>query len=77
MPEAFHEVFTADEVATAAGAPRSIIDALIAAGDLRLIPGTRFIAGAEAIRAGREIRIKAQSPSPRLQIPTKSQTVGA
>jgi TonB family protein len=63
------EVFTPDELARAVGAPRSIVDAALVRGHVRLIPGTRFIAAADAIAAGRELRIKAQSPKPKIQIP--------
>jgi TonB family protein len=50
------EVFTADEVARAAGVERSAIDRLIASGELRLVPGTSYIAGGDAITAGRQLR---------------------
>jgi periplasmic protein TonB len=50
------EVFTVDEIARAAGASRDHVNALVASGVLRLIPGTRFIAAADAIRVGRQLR---------------------
>jgi hypothetical protein len=47
------EVFTVDEVSRAAGVPEEHLQALVASGQLRLIPRTRFIAAHEAIRVGR------------------------
>ena len=53
------DVVTAVEVAHAAGVSRAAVDALIAAGERRLIPRTRLIAPAEAIRAGVRLRQEA------------------
>jgi len=49
------EVFTADEVARAAGVSPRKVAALIAAGDIPLIAGTPYIAGADAVRVGRRL----------------------
>ena len=54
--EALRDVFTTDELARAALVDVSRVDALIARGELRLIPGTRYVNADEAIRAGRELR---------------------
>jgi periplasmic protein TonB len=51
------EVFTAAELALAAGAPRSVVDAFLARGDVRFVPGTPYIPAAEAIRAARRLRV--------------------
>jgi TonB family protein len=50
------EVFTPDEVARAAGVERAAVDRLIASGDLRLVAGTSYISGADAIAVGRRLR---------------------
>ena len=50
------EVFTVDEVASATGASRDHLEALVASGQLHLVPGTRFIPADEAIRWGRRLR---------------------
>ena len=50
------EVFTADELARAAGVPRDRVDALLASGEARLVTGTRFIPADEAVRIGRLLR---------------------
>jgi len=50
------EVFTADEVARAAGVDAGAVRRLIASGELRLVPGTSYIAGADAIAVGRLLR---------------------
>lgn len=55
----FPEVFTADELARAALVEPPAVQALIEAGELRLVPGTRFIAAADALRAGRQLRAAA------------------
>lgn len=49
------EVFTADELARAAGVDLAAIHALVASGDLRLIPGTSYITAADAVRVGRRV----------------------
>jgi TonB family protein len=53
---ALPEVFTPDELARAAGVPPPAVDALLASGTLRPIPGTRYISAADAVRAGRQLR---------------------
>ena len=50
------EVFTADEVARAAGVSRHAVRALVDAGDVPLIPGTPFITATDAILIGRRLR---------------------
>lgn len=50
------EVFTVDEVCRAIGASREHLDALIAAGELQRVTGTRFISADEAVRVGRRLR---------------------
>lgn len=50
------EVFTVRELAEATGASRDHLDALAASGQIRLVPGTRFISADEAIRWGRRLR---------------------
>jgi protein TonB len=62
MPQApLADVFTADELARAAGVPRASVDALIASGDLRPVPGTRFFASPDAIRGARALRQAARA----------------
>jgi periplasmic protein TonB len=56
MPEAvLPDVFTAEEVARAAGVPLHVTQALVDAGELPLIPGTRFVAATDAISVGRRL----------------------
>ena len=50
------EVFTVDEVSRAAGVPRERVVALVAAGELQWVTGTRFISGADAVRVGKWLR---------------------
>jgi TonB family protein len=50
------EVFSTDEMALAVGVPRDAIRRLIAAGDLRFVPGTSYIAATEAVQAGSRLR---------------------
>lgn len=50
------EVFTADEVARAAGVPAADVRARLAAGEIRTIRGTPYIASADAIRLGRQLK---------------------
>jgi TonB family protein len=50
------EVFTADELARAAGASRDHLEALVASGQIRVVPGTAYIPADEAIRIGRQLR---------------------
>jgi TonB family protein len=60
------EVFTADELARAAGVSPDLIDTLIVSGELQLIPGTDFLLARDAIRAGRQLRTAGGGPGPRL-----------
>ena len=64
MGQVLPDVFTPDELARAAGATRSAVEALIASGELRVIPGTRFIAAADALRIGRRLRAAAPVAPP-------------
>ena len=50
------EVFTVDELARATAASRDHLSALVASGQIRLVPGTPYIAADEAIRIGRQLR---------------------
>jgi protein TonB len=50
------EVFTTTEVARAAGVPVDAVRTLIAAGDLKFIPGTRFVSLKDATKAGGRLR---------------------
>jgi TonB family protein len=50
------EVFTVDELARATGASRDHLHALVASGQIRLVPGSPYIATDEAIRIGRQLR---------------------
>jgi len=50
------EVFTITEVARAAGVPADAVRTLIARGELKLIPGTRFVGLKDAAKAGGRLR---------------------
>lgn len=50
------EVFTADEVARAAGVAPREVHALLASGDIQPIPGTPYLAAPDAIRLGRQLK---------------------
>jgi TonB family protein len=50
------EVFTARELARAFGVSLDHVEALIAAGQIRLVAGTRFISAADAVSLGRRLR---------------------
>jgi TonB family protein len=50
------QVFTADEVARAAGVTVRQVNAMLEAGDIRPIPGTVYLALPDAVRAGRRLR---------------------
>jgi TonB family protein len=52
----FPEVFTADEVARAALVEPGRVRALVASGDVPVVPGTRYISAADAVRVGRHLR---------------------
>jgi TonB family protein len=53
------EVFTADELARAALVEPHRVHALLAAGAIGFIPGTRYIAAGDAVRAGHDLRLEA------------------
>lgn len=55
------EVFTPDELAQAAGVGPEIVAGLMSSGGLRTIPGSGYIAAADAIRVGRRLRSDAAS----------------
>ncbi|MBI4265697.1 MAG: energy transducer TonB [Acidobacteria bacterium] len=59
------EVFTAEEVAQAAGVEPAAVRRLVVSGELRPIPGTDFFAPADAVRVGRSLR----STAPRVAAP--------
>jgi len=67
----YAEVFTVDEVARAAGASLGDVRSAIDAGEIRTIPGTAFIAGADAVRIGRQLKA---SPAP---VPVRREFIGA
>jgi TonB family protein len=56
MSQVLQDVFTADEVARAAGVSRRAVQELIDAGELRTIAGTPFISATDAVVAGRQLR---------------------
>ena len=56
MSQVLQDVFTADEVARAAGVSRRAVQALIDAGELRTIAGTPFITATDAVVGGRHLR---------------------
>jgi TonB family protein len=53
------DVYTADELAHAAGVPPGVVSALLLSGELRPVAGTRFISAADAVRVGRRLRAEA------------------
>jgi TonB family protein len=66
-PAQLAEVFTADEVARAAGVSRRVVEARIAAGLARRIDGTRYLTSADALRLTRVLRTRvgvAAAPAP-------------
>ncbi len=50
------EVFTADELARAAGVTTPEVHAAIATGEIQPIPGTSYVAAPDAVRVGRRLR---------------------
>ncbi|HEV8396651.1 MAG TPA: energy transducer TonB [Vicinamibacterales bacterium] len=56
MPAGPPEVYSLDEIARAAYVDRSAVEALVARGRLRPIPGTSFVAEADALAAARVLR---------------------
>jgi periplasmic protein TonB len=63
------DVFTTDEVARAARVPRQVVQGLIEAGEVRLIPGTPFLSATDAICVGRRLRAALPAPVPTLDAP--------
>src|SRR5687768_18491770 len=57
------QVFTADELARAAGVGLHEVETRLATGEIRTVPGTLFITSAEAVCAGRLLRAAA-APRP-------------
>jgi TonB family protein len=53
------EVFTAAEVARAAGVPRGAVQALIDSGEVPTVAGTRFVTVEDAVNLGRRLRADA------------------
>lgn len=71
------EVFTAAELARAAGIPRSTVDATAASGELRFIPGTRYISASDAITAAGRLRVGLRNvptpaPAPIFSLPLRT-----
>jgi TonB family protein len=56
MPQSLRDVFTAEEVARAAGVPAAAVRALIADGQVHPIPGTTFLTADSAVKAGRALQ---------------------
>ena len=70
------QVFTAAELARAAGVSLRDVEARLAAGEIRRVAGTSFITTAEAVRAGRWLRAAAAS-RPQAAVPLFAVTAGA
>jgi TonB family protein len=66
MPSVLQDVFTARELARAARVPIAAVKALIASGELRFVHGTRFLAAADAIQAGRRLQAEIDAAAPAL-----------
>lgn len=58
------EVFTAGEIARATGVDRRAVEALLEAGEVSPIPGTRYLRSADAIRLGRRLRARVPAAAP-------------
>jgi TonB family protein len=56
MAQSLQDVFTAEEVARAAGVPVGAVRALISEGAVHQIPGTTFLTADNAVKAGRTLR---------------------
>src|SRR5688572_31014622 len=50
------DVYTAEEVARAAGVPIADVKALLASGEFRPIAGTAFFSAGDAVKAGRRLQ---------------------
>ncbi len=59
MPQSLKDVFTAEEVARAAGVPVAAVRSLVAEGEVRQIPGTTFLSADDSVIAGRRLRAAA------------------
>lgn len=59
------EVFTAIEVARAAGVPRETVEFLIASGALRRLPGTSFVTAPDVLAAAGRLRLAAAESATR------------
>ena len=76
------DVFTADELARAAGVSRHALQALVDAGEVAFIPGTPFIRATDAVQVGRRLRVDAtlalalSSSAPAPMFSTVAQTTG-
>ena len=53
---ALADVFTAEEIARAAGVPSDAIQSVVVSGAVKTLPGTAFFEAGEAVRAGIEAR---------------------
>jgi len=62
------DVFTTTEVARAAGVPVDAVRTLVASGDLKFVPGTRFLTLHDAARAASRLR---ETATARLMRPTQ------
>jgi len=69
--EVLDDVFTADEVARAAGVSVTDVHAALAADGIRTVFGTQYIVGADAIRLGRRVKASAGAG------PARRELVGA
>jgi TonB family protein len=56
MSDSLQDVYTAEEIARAAGVPVSAVKMLLASGEVRTIPGSRFVAATDAVTAGRRLQ---------------------
>jgi periplasmic protein TonB len=56
MSRDLQDVYTAEEVARAAGVPLAAVRALVASGEIRLIAGTAFLTAEDAVTAGRRLQ---------------------
>jgi protein TonB len=66
------DVFTADEIARAAGVPREAIQRLVAEGTLKPVPGSTFFDTETALRAARRARAESALQPSGLPVPARS-----
>jgi periplasmic protein TonB len=64
MRQVSPEVFTLDELALASGVSKRLARELAAAGEVRFIPGTRFLTRGHAVEAGRRLQVVAREKTP-------------